>query len=99
MSSTRRPRCPATAAHIMPAAPAPITATSYSFLAMAGARSARFLLAATGGDALADDVREPRRIAPGEFRIRELQKYLAAPPSALGERQRLQQARGELLAD
>src|SRR6202163_526809 len=29
MSSTRRPRRPASAAHIMPAAPAPITMTSY----------------------------------------------------------------------
>src|SRR5205807_8814955 len=29
MSSTRRPRRPAWAAHIMPAAPAPITMTSY----------------------------------------------------------------------
>src|SRR5690606_2353489 len=28
MSSTRRPRCPAVAAHIMPAAPAPMTITS-----------------------------------------------------------------------
>src|SRR2546425_6011876 len=27
MSSTRRPRCPACAAHIMPAAPAPMTTT------------------------------------------------------------------------
>src|SRR5664279_3028666 len=30
MSSTRRPRQPACAAHIMPAAPAPMTMTSYS---------------------------------------------------------------------
>ena len=32
-SNTRRPRCPATAAHIMPAAPAPITTTSNWFTA------------------------------------------------------------------
>ncbi|GCB03451.1 hypothetical protein PSUB009319_10820 [Ralstonia sp. SET104] len=32
ISTTRAPRCPATAAHIIPAAPAPITATSHRIM-------------------------------------------------------------------
>jgi hypothetical protein len=32
VNTTRAPRCPATAAHIIPAAPAPITATSHRIM-------------------------------------------------------------------
>src|SRR4051794_29378045 len=84
----------------MPAAPAPMTTTSKAALWSTRSASAALLLARAGvRRALADDLREPRRVAARKLRVGEGEEELAVQPSAVDERQRLERPRGELLAD